>query len=77
MDEIIPLFNGDPSVSNASPVCLPWSTKDKVARTLKHGTKLTVTGWGKTDPFDFTSASDVLLEVIFFWYFQKFKKYYL
>jgi len=60
MDEIIPLFNGDPSISNASPVCLPWSTKDKVARILKHGTKLTVTGWGKTER---SLDSDILQQV--------------
>ena len=45
LDEAVPLFSEDPSLSSASPVCLPWDMKDP-ARSISNGDKAVVTGWG-------------------------------
>ena len=47
LNEPIPLFSEDPSVSLVAPVCLPWK-KDNDARGLMDREKTLVTGWGVT-----------------------------
>jgi len=62
VNEIIPLYGIDgrsTQESTASPVCLPWRENDP-GRDLKHDTKLTVTGWGKTES---GQSADVLQQV--------------
>lgn len=47
LNESVPLFNEDSTISSITPVCLPWS-KDNFARNLKAGSDAVVTGWGRT-----------------------------
>ena len=47
LNEPIPLFSDDPSISFIQPVCLPWK-KNNPARNLADGEQTLVAGWGKT-----------------------------
>merc|ERR1719412_1319620 len=46
LDEMLPLYTGDATVSTITPVCLPWQPKD-LRRQLQVGKNLRVMGWGK------------------------------
>merc|ERR1711974_99486 len=47
MDEGVPLFQEDPKISAANPICLPWSD-DSYVRWIEDGDRATVAGWGET-----------------------------
>ena len=46
IDERIPLYQDDPTISAASPICLPWS-EDSFVYFLEAGYNATVAGWGR------------------------------
>jgi len=47
MDEGVPLFQEDQTLSAANPICLPWSD-DAYAYFIEEGVRATVAGWGRT-----------------------------
>jgi len=60
MDEGVPLFQEDPTISSANPICLPWSD-DSYAYFLEEGTRVTVAGWGRTVDVASQSAENRLI----------------
>jgi len=46
MDEAVTLFQEDPKISAANPICLPWS-EDSLAYFLEEGNLAIVAGWGR------------------------------
>ena len=46
LDQAVPLFEENPDISGASPICLPWDI-DNFARDLIKGDNVIVTGWGR------------------------------
>ena len=47
MDDAVPLFQENPSVSAANPICLPWS-RESYAYDIDDGDIARVAGWGRT-----------------------------
>ena len=56
LDRAVPLYDENPKISAASPICLPWK-KDNLARDLIEGDFGLVTGWGRVTN-DLAEASD-------------------
>ena len=47
INDPVPLFQENPQISAANPICLPWS-EDSLAYYVEEGDKPTVAGWGRT-----------------------------
>ena len=46
MDDAVPLFQEDPNLSAANPICLPWSD-DSYAHFIEEGDRVKIAGWGR------------------------------
>jgi len=47
LNDPVPLFQENPTISAANPICLPWS-EDNFAHFIANGDNATVAGWGRT-----------------------------
>ena len=47
INDPVPLFQENPQISAANPICLPWS-EDNFAHYIANGDNATVAGWGRT-----------------------------
>jgi len=62
MDEGVPLFQEDPKISAANPICLPWS-EDSYAHWIEDGDRATVAGWGRTSKRNNANSQNKLLRL--------------
>jgi len=53
IDNPVPLFQENSTISSVTPICLPWS-KSSHAYNIKDGDIAKVAGWGRTSPKRFT-----------------------
>ena len=62
MNDPIPLYQEDPKLSAANPICLPWS-KESIAYSIQDGNRTIVAGWGRTRPKQDKKATEILKEI--------------
>ena len=49
INDPVPLFKENPTISTANPICLPWSEDTaEIAYYVEEGNRATVAGWGRT-----------------------------